>query len=121
MTREHTIGNVLWFSAFALLQSIQLLIVAAFILSLIPISLGDFLSSILPFFRDMVRPEREMGLFGFFILANVLICVTGVWSLRDKLADHKTTVVLKRWCLVSAAVLVPQVVAIFSMFIKEVK
>jgi hypothetical protein len=59
-------------SLLALEFGLQALIGAGLISSFFPISTQGFLNNILPFFADMVRPEREMTLYGFFILATAI-------------------------------------------------
>jgi hypothetical protein len=74
--------KVFQLSGISLALSLVVLSVAVWLDRRSPSVTGDFLNSILPFFRDMVRPEREMSLYGLFILCNVLLMAAAVWSFK---------------------------------------
>jgi hypothetical protein len=113
---DAVIRNVLYVSFVTLCESIQVVMIAAIILNSSPIVLGDFLNSILPFFRDMVRPEREMPLFALFIAANGLIYALRLWFARKEIHTAELSLELRRLALLQAGFVLIQAAACFFMF-----
>ena len=72
-------NNYFWRSAWAMQMGMQALVAAGLVSSFFPIPLGSFLKNILPFFADMVRPEREITLYGFYAVATVFFFSMALW------------------------------------------
>ncbi len=105
-----------WLSVWAMELGVQLLIACGLISSFYPIPTDSFLKSILPFFYDMVRPEREMSLYGMFIVATVAIQFFLLWFYRQRFKDDGLERLTRRRVLWGAGALAVQFTGAFHIF-----
>ena len=77
-------NELVWISVLALELGVQALIMVALVSSFFPVPLGPFLTGILPFFQDMVRPEREMHLYALFLFVTLIIQCFLLWFYQNR-------------------------------------
>ena len=99
------------------LEAAQLLIAIAFILQFIPIPASSFVQTLFPLSMYDVRPEREMALYRFAIVAAIGIQVSLMYFFRRRRDDTRVKKDLYAFAAVLACWVFVQVFAVFKMLL----
>ncbi len=100
-------------------ESVQLVIVLGLISSFVPIAADPFNAALYQRYKDVLKPERETGIYHAFIAAGILAQGAVAYSFRARLHDAVFLDQVKRLLLVDGCWVALQLFAIFKMLIQH--
>lgn len=111
--------NIISMALWALIQSWQLLIIVALILSFIPFKAHPFAEKLFLLHRNGVQPERGMFFYRMFVVAAVLFLGAALYLFRRRLDEGALTKKILSLTAVDAGWIFIQVFAIFKIFVTD--
>jgi len=100
---------------FAIIESLQILIVVMLILSFIPIPPTEFSKDLFPNNKTALLPNRKMFFLHLWVGACLVIYGAGLWFLRDKFKQGQSDKFLIRLITVDGCWLLAQIFLVFKM------
>jgi hypothetical protein len=112
-----SIKNIAWLVLTAFLESLQFIIIVAFIYSFIPIPTDDFYSTLFPFMRAGIYQKRDMLFYRIFILTAIALQTGLLLVFRRSLNESRAMSKVRSWAAMSLIVLLPQLFLIYQVWL----
>lgn len=114
---DPAVRGIVWMALLVLVENIQLVIIAGFVSSLVPVKIDPFNYDIFPVYQGSIKSTRQMTIYHLFILAGLLGQAAAVYAFRRKLEDRKFQDDLKQLLCADALWVFIQCFAIFKILI----
>ncbi len=115
--KDEVTANTMVLAAVSFLESVQALVLVAFIFTFIPIPAAPFVQKLFPLSLYDVRPEREMFFYRLWILMAIGLQAILIFVFRAQLSDGKMRRKLCPFAAVSGFWVFVQVFAVFKILL----
>jgi len=112
---DREFNNLFWLALIALVEGFCVLILAAWVLSRIP--LKPELGSLYPIYQQWLHPERDIALYRVFVFSVISIYTALLAYFRHRLADPGLVSGFKRYLIVQTGLLFMVCFAVFKIFV----
>lgn len=109
--------NIVLFAVWALIESVQWIVVVAFIFSFIPFKPHPFAAKLFVLHQNGVQPEREMSFYRLFVVLSVLFYAAGLYLFRRRLDDRGFSRKIWPLAAINAVWIFVQLFAVFKIFV----
>ena len=109
--------NIFWFTLWALVEALQLIIILAFIFCFIPFKTHPFATKLFPLHQHGIQPERDMFFYRVFAVAAIALFSAGLYIFRRRLNDSNFSKGLSSLTMANALWVFVQIFAVFKIFV----